>query len=116
MLETILNGNIKLIDQFDIEQPAYLEEEVVIVPNQVRKMLTLYLNKTISSFDLKKWANFVCLRAEYVVPGGTDDVINDHYEDMFYVIQRLSTPEIDGEINEERVKAYLKELDKYGHE
>lgn len=37
----------------------------------------------------------------------------DYYEDMFYVIQCLSTPEIDGEVNEATVNQYLSELDKY---
>jgi hypothetical protein len=32
---------------------------------------------------------------------------------MFYVIQRLSTPEIDGEVNKISVASYLNELDKY---
>jgi hypothetical protein len=32
---------------------------------------------------------------------------------MWYVIQKLSTPEIDGEITPESVQIYLKELDKY---
>ena len=34
----------------------------------------------------------------------------DYYEDMFYVIQCLSTPEIDGEVNEKQVRLYLSEL------
>ena len=57
---------------------------------------------------------FICLRAEYYgTPYSLDDELADYFEDMFYVIQRLSTPEIDGEVNEGRVKKYLSELNKY---
>lgn len=111
VLESILNGNIDLIDQFDMDQVGRLNEVIIIKPSQVRNMLTRYLSGDISDFELNKWARFICLRLEYIVPGGDDDNINDFYEDMYYVIQRVSTPEIDGDINEDSIKSYLDELD-----
>ena len=76
-------------------------------------MLSAFLDKKINAEDLTNWARFICIRGEYCSPNYLDDEIADYYEDMFYVIQRLSTPKIDGEVNEERVKQYLSELDKY---
>jgi hypothetical protein len=76
-------------------------------------MLNDYLAGKVNANDLTRWAMFICLRAEYGTPDYLDDEIADYYEDMFYVIQCLSTPEIDGEVNEERVRQYLSELDKY---
>lgn len=111
ILDSILNGNIDLIDQFDMNKVGRLNEEIIIKPSQIRKMLTSYLSGDISDFELNKWARFICLRPEYTVPGGDDDNINDFYEDMYYVIQRVSTPEIDGDINEDSIKSYLDELD-----
>lgn len=110
ILESILNGNIHLIDQFDMNQVGRLNEYLIIKPSQVRKILTRYLSGDISDFELNKWARFICLRLEYIVPGGDDDSLNDFYEDMYYVIQRVSTPEIDGDINEDSIKSYLNEL------
>ena len=110
MLEKILSGRIDLIGQFDCNQAALLEEVVVITPKYVRSMLEKYLQKNISAEDLQKWAAFVCIRSEYAVPGGYDDQIHDYYEPMYYVIQRLSTPELDGDITQARIKEYMKEL------
>ncbi|MDA0698061.1 MAG: hypothetical protein O2793_16895, partial [Proteobacteria bacterium] len=80
-------------------------------PSYIRKMLLQYLEGEISDYELNQWARFICLRTEFTVPGGDDDKICDFYEDMYYVIQRVSTPEIDGDIDEDRIQSYLNELD-----
>lgn len=112
----ILNGKIDLIDQVNIRDIALFEANVTIYPKVVKTMLRHFINGDLSSFDLYKWAKFICARAEYCCPNWDIDEIADYYEDMMYVIQRLSTPEIDGEINEERVRQYLTELEKYPNE
>jgi len=105
-----LNSNISLINDFDTNQVANKNEIIIIKPSQVRKMLLKYLSGELSDFELNQWARFICLRLEYIVPGGDDNKINDFYEDMYYVIQRVSTPEIDGDIDEDRIQSYLDEL------
>ncbi len=111
ILKSILNGNLSLIDNFDKNQVTYLNEEITIKPSYVRKMLERYLKNEISYFDLNNWARFICLRTEYTVPDWENAEVNDDfYSDMYYVIQRISTPEIDGDIDEERIKGYLAEL------
>lgn len=109
----ILNGDIDLISKVNERDIALYEMEVIVCPKHVKTMLTAYLDKKISAEDLTNWAGFICIRGEYCSPNYMDDEMADYYEDMFYVIQRLSTPEIDGEVNEERVMQYLSELDKY---
>lgn len=110
----ILEGNVSLIDRVNVNDVALSEDHVTVEPHHVRKMLKHYLAGQISSKDLTRWAIFICLRGEYYgTPYSLDDEMADYFEDMFYVIQRLSTPEIDGEVNEERVRQYLSELDKY---
>ncbi len=112
----ILNGDIDLIDHVNVRDVALFGVHVTIYPRDVRKMLLHFLNGQITSVDLNKWAQFITLRAEYCCPHWEIDKIADYYEDMMYVIQCLSTPEIDGEINESQVKQYLSELEKYNHE
>ena len=109
-LDSILNGNLDLIDQFDMNQVGRLHELIIIKPNQVRHILMRYLSGDVSDLALNQWAKFICSRLEYIVPGGDDDNLTDFYEDMYYVIQRISTPEIDGDINQERITLYLNEL------
>lgn len=109
----ILEGDIALIDKVNVKDIALYEDRVTVEPRHVRNMLLDYLANKINSSDLTKWARFICLRGEYGTPYYLDDEMADFFEDMFYVIQRLSTPEIDGEITEERVKGYLLELEKY---
>lgn len=110
ILQKILNGAIKLIDSFDCNQPALLKEEVIVTPKIVRKVLNMYLNGYIDETELQKWAVFICIRSEYVVPGGDNDEINDYYEPMYYVIQKLSTPILDGAITSKLVEEYQKEF------
>jgi hypothetical protein len=109
----ILEGDISRIDSVNVEDVALYEVRVTVQPCHVRTMLNDYLAGKVNANDLTRWAMFICLRAEYGTPDYLDDEIADYYEDMFYVIQCLSTPEIDGEVNEERVRQYLSELDKY---
>lgn len=109
----ILEGNISLIDKVDVTDVALYKDRITVEPHHVRKMIYNFLERKIGANDLTSWAKFICLRAEYGIPYYLDDEKADYYEDMFYVIQRLSTPEIDGQITEERVKTYLTELSKY---
>lgn len=109
----ILHGDISLISKVNESDVALYDMEVIVYPRDVKYMLRAYLEGMISSDDLTNWARFICMRGEYCSPNYLDDDIADYYEDIFYVIQRLSTPEIDGEVNEATVKSYLAELDKY---
>lgn len=110
----ILEGNISLIDRVNVNDVALPNDHVTVEPRHIRKMLKDFLAGKVNANDLTRWAMFVCLRGEYYgTPYSFDDEMADYFEDMFYVIQRLSTPEIDGEVNEERVRQYLSELDKY---
>lgn len=109
----ILQGDISLISKVNESDVALYDMEVIVYPRDVKYMLRAYLEGMISSDDLTNWARFICMRGEYCSPNYLDDDIADYYEDIFYVIQRLSTPEIDGEVNEATVKSYLAELNKY---
>lgn len=120
----ILHGDIELIDRVNVgDVSEFNKNDVLIRPGHVRNMLHKFLRNEVSSEDLTKWAMFICLRCEYVcVPekyeplSQKSDEIADYYEDMMYVIQKLSTPQIDGEVNEKSVREYLSELEKYRDE
>lgn len=109
----ILHGDISHINEVDENDVALYDMEIIIYPIYVKNILQRYLMGKVSSNDLTNWAGFICVRGEYCSPNYLDDNMVDYYEDMFYVIQRLSTPEIDGDVNEARVRSYLAELDKY---
>jgi hypothetical protein len=110
-LERILHGDIEHIDNVNEHDIALYEMNIKVHPKDVKKMLEAYLSKKITADQLVNWAGFLCIRAEYCSPDYYD--LNNYYEDMWYVVQKLSTPEIDGEINEAQVKQYLVELEKY---
>jgi hypothetical protein len=109
----ILEGDISHIDAVNVQDIASYETRVIIKPAHVRRMLLDFLASKYTAKDLKKWATFICARTEYGCENYLDDQVADYYEDMFYIIQCLSTPEIDGEINEKQVQLYLFELKKY---
>jgi hypothetical protein len=112
----ILHGDISRISKVNENDVALYDMEVIVHPKDVKNMLQSYLEGRLSAEDLTNWAGFICVRGEYCSPNYLEDAMADYYEDMFYVIQRLSTPEIDGEVNDATVKSYLAELDKYGDE
>ena len=109
----VLDGDVSHIEKVNINDPASYEVKIPILPKNVEKMLQAYLSDNITEKDLSNWANFLCLRSEYISAGYMNEELADYYENMWYVIQRLSTPEIDGEINQERVELYLNEIRTY---
>lgn len=114
----ILNGDIDLIDRVNVRDVALFEDRVPISPRHVKKMLINFLQAQVTASKLTKWAMFLTLRAEYVCPdpgveSPNSEFDDDYYVDMWYVIQRISTPQIDGEVNTISVSRYLQELDKY---
>ena len=111
-LTRILNGDIDHINKVDMYEFTDPNVEVEVLPVHVKKMLLLYLNSQISAEQINAWAVFLCHRTgEYICREDNDD--EDFYEDMWYVVQKLSTPNLDGEITPGTVRIYLKELDKY---
>ena len=109
----ILNGDVAHISNVDMYEDSDPNIEIAVMPKHVRTMLLLYLNNNLTAEELSLWAMFVCIRGEYVCLNWDNDEISDYYQDMFYVVQKLSTPEIDGEITPDTVRKYLAELDKY---
>jgi hypothetical protein len=109
----ILEGDISRIDSVNVDDVALYEVRITVEPLHVKKMLLNYLSGKCRAEDLTRWASFICKRSEFGSANYLDDEMPDYYEDMFYVIQCLSTPEIDGDVNEKQVKLYLSELDKY---
>lgn len=115
-LTKILKGDVGHVDEVDITEIALFYDVVPIYPKDVRVMLLKYLSCDITSDNLSKWAEFLCIRGEYGSPNQDDDIDEDFYEIMWDVIQALSTPEIDGKITKARTQKYLAELDKYNIE
>lgn len=109
----ILEGDVTYINNVDIDDVNICKPEVIVYPSHVKHILLEYLTHKISDKALTSWAEFLCFRADYCSPNYMNDEMEDYYEDMWYVLQCLSTPEIDGAITAERVKQYLSELLKY---
>ncbi len=112
----ILHGDVDLIHKVNIEDIALYEDAIPVYPQNVKKMLNLRLSGNIDTDELSQWAQFLCARSEYTSPDSRDNDKSLYYEDMWYVIQKLSTPEIDGELTTERLEQYLNELKKYEEE
>ncbi len=109
-LKRISDGHLENVAKFDnVREDSTIC--IIVFPNQVKKILLSYLKNEMSDDALNIWAEFLCFRGEYV--GNDDNEDEDYYEDMWYVVQKLSTPEIDGEITPDTVREYLRELDKY---
>ena len=115
-LEKILNGDVEHIKNIDMYEPINSKNKVPVLPINVKRMLLLYLDKRINNEELSSWAKVIYFRSsEYVSVALKDEKNGDSYENMWYVIKKLSTPEIDGKITPEIVKQYLKELHNYFH-
>src|SRR5579872_7443705 len=105
MLTKILTGNTELIKTYTSMYDRYNSKcHILITPPQVKKVLTDYLNKKINSKELQIWADFLCFNDALSTP---DHQNEDYYESMWHVLQKISTPFIDGEINNDRISDYL---------
>lgn len=109
----ILNGDVSHVNNVDIHEDSEPNIQLIVLPKHVKNMLLLYLANNISAEKLSNWSSFVLIRDEYICENCDSDESVDFYEDMFYVLQKLSTPFIDGEITPDTVREYLSELDKY---
>lgn len=108
MLAKILDGDIELIDTYSNKYDRYNSEcKILITPQQIAKILADYLNKKLNPMELQKWADFLCHNDALYTPRHEGE---DYYEDMWHVLQKISTPFIDGEINVNNISEYLTEL------
>jgi len=113
----ILHGDITRL-RISREQGVYVfNVEVTMYPADVKYILLQYLSDKISADDLWEWARYILINSDvYRHPRDhNDDEESDYYyyETMWYVIQRLSTPFLDGEITKPLVERYLTELSQY---
>lgn len=104
----ILNGDIAHLEKFDPYDLCEGGVEILIMPEQVKKIILYYLNSEITSTQLTKWAEFLYAHCgEYVIEDIFDDDCDKYYDAMWQVIEKLSTPHLDGKITPERVLNYL---------
>lgn len=97
----IVSGETELIQTYVIMYSRYNSElKVQITPEKIKLVL---------SKELQIWADFLCFNDILVTPNHENE---DNYEDMWYVLQKISTPFIDGEISIARISDYLSELNK----
>lgn len=85
-------------------------EEIVVFPLQIFNMLCMYLKNEISAEKLSEWASFLIMSDVYVCSDWKDQEKPEKYERMWYVLQQLSSPELDGEITQKGVRQHLQTL------
>jgi hypothetical protein len=108
----VLDGRIKAGSakkELDEKTPR-LDEKIIVYPSQILNMLQMYLHNKINKEELSEWASFLILSDVCVCPDWEDDTKADKYEPMWYIIQQLSSPEIDGEITVEGVTQHVDAL------
>lgn len=108
ILTNILSGNTELIKTYVSMFDRYNSKcKILVTPEHIKKVLIDYLDKKMCSQELSIWADFLCCNDGFFTPYHENE---DYYENMWYVVQRISTPFIDGEINIENISKYLAEL------
>lgn len=85
-------------------------KEVHLKPTDLLPVLNQYLHGRLSAEVLRDWASWVLCQEDLSVEGWQSDSVADHYEPMWYVLQQLSTPFIDGEISKELVREHVATL------
>ena len=87
------------------------EVAIYIKPSDLFPMLQRYLDGAKDEKELQKWADWSLNLDEFEIEGAEkDDKIADYYEPMWYVLQQLSTPFVDGPITKEAVKKHVSVL------
>lgn len=110
--------DFKMLDAIEmLNQDKSFNFNIYVTPSDVAKVLKRYLYDEISPKSLQIWADFIVYREEYtavqsdIEPSDPKyDELADYYEIMWYVLERISTPFLDGELTHDRIKSYLNEL------
>ena len=100
--EQILNGEITPnFARRNLASELKKLDEVIVTPRTIQNMLEKYLNNSVSARELSEWASFLITSDIYICPDWENDDKAEQYETMWYVLQQISSPEIDGEITTE---------------
>lgn len=103
LLQDALRGNISTVRSLKLAGNTS-EEEIVVAPQHVLHVLTMYLHGGLSESELKEWSDFIANSEQYVCQDWQNDESADHFEPMFDVLQQLALPEIHGPISKQRVE------------
>jgi len=87
-------------------------------PIAIIHVLEKFLQNEIDEWFVKEWALFILMMDCYVQPNNEycnehDDASEDKYEAMWYVVQQLSAPEIDGKLTVEKAKEHINFLQEF---
>ncbi len=109
--EQILNGFISIseVKKTDVIMIIY-KEEIIVRPQHVITMLQKCLEEKVTTQELSKWSSFLLFNDIYISPDWEDDKKCDNYESMWYVLQQLSSPYIDGEITDDKIIEHISQL------
>lgn len=113
----ILKGEMQPFDAADVLQKwnktVQEDDEVEVVPKYIILKLNLYLEDKINEEQLSEWAAFIVTMEGFETPHWKDDYdLADNYDPMWEILQRLSTPHLDGWVNKELAKDYIAVLKK----
>jgi len=88
-------------------------------PVAIIHVLEKFLQGEIDEWFVKQWALFILMMDCYVSPNfeyyinHNDYQADDKYEDVWYVVQQLSAPEIDGELTPEKAEEHISFLQEF---
>ena len=102
----MIRGESKLTEFPIIEK----DQHIFITPKDIVPKLQMYIDGNVSSDELVQWSSMILHQDCIVVKGWEDDQIADHYEPMWYILQQISAPFIDGPITKMRAQDYINKL------
>lgn len=85
--------------------------EIEVCPKHIIAVLNKYLANEISDECLVRWADLLISNENYICPNWQDDTLVDMHEPMWYVLQRIASPSVDGNLSPGKVSEYLKEVE-----
>ncbi len=111
----VLRGEIIVQSaQADLEQLAISlqETKIIVTPDDVIYVLQKFLSGILPSEYLIDWSSFLILGDMFVDPQWkyNQNSNEDLYEPMWWVLQQLTCPAIDGEVTFNRVTKLVKDL------
>ena len=99
------------IDKLNIKSQEIDEIEIAIVPDDIIYVLQKFLSGKLQSEYLLDWSSFLIIENVFVDPEWIYDPYSDSYEPIWWVLQQLTCPAIDGAITFTRVKELAKYLE-----
>lgn len=90
----------------------HINLEIGIFPEDVKKILSKFIKGELNEDEIRKWASLILALVDVYSTPLKKGEKEDKYEPMWYIIQQLASPEVDGNLTIQKAELFIEELNR----